>query len=307
MPPVPPTDEAFRLAVIIPHYNDADRLERCLQALAPQLSAVPGVETLVVDNASPESPAAMVARIGGAVGMRCLTETARGAAAARNCGVHASTAPLLAFLDCDCVPAPDWLERCFDAATRGDLVGGRVDTFEETPPPRSGAEAFEAVFAFHQRDYVARKGFSVTANLVTRRDVFLATGDMVPGLSEDMDWCRRATAQGFVLVYDDDLPVSHPTRQDWPALVRKWRRTTDETFLLHGTDPADRLTWVLRAGAVALSGVAHLPRIWTAPALSDTTERWRGSTTLLRLRFCRAGWMLRQAFAGAPLTGRNNG
>jgi len=184
--PRPPPVPKPQLAIIIPHYNDADRLARCLRALAPQLAALPGIETLVVDNASPTDPAPLVAGIADAAGVQiaCLRETARGAAAARNRGVHDSTAPLIAFLDCDCVPAPDWLARCVAAAELGDLVGGRVDTFDETPPPRSGAEAFETVFAFHQHDYVTRKGFSVTANLVTRRDVFLTTGDMVPGQAE---------------------------------------------------------------------------------------------------------------------------
>ncbi len=287
-----------RIAVVIPHHNDAARLERCLAALAPQLAALPGIaEAVVVDNGSPDDPAPLVARLGGAVGMRCATETRRGAAAARNRGVAETTAPLLAFLDCDCVPAPDWLARCIDVAARGDLVGGRVDTFDETPPPRSGAEAFEAVFAFQQHRYIADKGFSVTANLVTHRAVFDAVGGMVPGLSEDMDWCRRATARGYRLVYADDLRVAHPTRSDWPALRRKWRRTTDEMFQLNGTTPPARLRWGLRALAVIASGPAHLPKVWRATGLSGL-ERRRAAAMLLRMRAQRGVWMLRQAAKG---------
>ena len=293
------TQSGPRIAVVIPHHNDAARLERCLAALAPQLAALPGmVETIVVDNASPVDPAPLVARFGG---IRCVTEPTRGAAAARNRGVAETTAPLLAFLDCDCVPAPDWLARCQDVATRGDLVGGLVDTFDETPPPRSGAEAFETVFAFQQKRYVEDKGFSVTANLVTHRAVFDAVGPMVPGLSEDMDWCRRATAQGFRLVYADDLRVAHPTRHDWPALRRKWRRTTDEMFQLNGTGALARLRWGLRALAVIASGPAHLPKVWRAPGLSGL-ERRRAAAMLLHMRAQRGVWMLRQAVT-APDTG----
>lgn len=109
-----------------------------------------------------------------------------------------------------------------------DLVGGRVSVFDETPPPRTGAQAFEVAFAFDNRAYIAAKGFSVTANLVTRRDVFLATGPFVHGVSEDLDWCRRATAKGFRLAYDDDLRVGHPSRNDWPALRRKWQRVAED-------------------------------------------------------------------------------
>lgn len=292
-----------QIAVIIPHYNDAVRLERCLAALVPQLAARPGLaETVVVDNASPEDPTPLVMRMGGDAGhLRCVIEPARGAAAARNRGVAATTAPLLAFVDSDCVPGPDWLARCLDVSGRGDLVGGRVDTFDETPPPRSGTEAFESVFAFRQDRYIAVKGFSGSGNLVTPRAVFAAVGDMVPGLAEDMDWCRRATAKGFRLVYADDLRVSHPTRRDWPALTRKWRRTTDEMFVLNGRGPGARLRWGLRALAVIASGPVHLPRIWRAAHL-DGAERRRAAAILLRLRVQRGIWMLRQAVTGTLLS-----
>ena len=40
------------LAVIIPHYNDLTRLEKCLKALSPQVPEH-GVEVVVVDNGTP--------------------------------------------------------------------------------------------------------------------------------------------------------------------------------------------------------------------------------------------------------------
>lgn len=289
--PAPPP----RLAVIIPHYNDIARLKTCLATLAPQLAAAGDVEAVVVDNASPESPAALLAAH---PGLGLVIEPAKGAAAARNRGVVETTAPHLAFLDCDCVPAPDWLDRARALARPGTVTGGRIDTFDETPPPRSGAQAFEAVFAFRQRMYVERKGFSVTANLLTPRAVFADVGDLVPGLSEDIDWCRRATAKGHALVYAADLRVAHPTRSDWPALVRKWRRTTDEGFQLHGTGARARVTWALRALAVLASGPVEVPRVLRADKLSGPGERLRGALTLLRLRTTRCVWMLWQAVTG---------
>ena len=217
-----------------------------------------------------------------------------------------TTAPGLAFLDSDCVPAADWLataRACIAtlaqvAGAGPGVVGGRIDTFDETPPPRSGAEAFETVFAFHQRSYVEDKGFSASANLLTTRAAYAATGPMVVGLSEDVDWCRRAVAAGFALVYDDRLAVAHPPRRDWPALRRKWRRTPDEAFPLNGTRAVDRAAWLLRAAAVAGSALVHLPRLIGSPKLSGPRERLAGGLTLLRLRLVRCGWMLRQALTG---------
>lgn len=284
-------------AIIIPHHDDAERLLRCLGALMPQAAAAAAtgeIEVIVVDNASTASLDPVRAAY---PGLRLVLEPAKGAAHARNRGVAETVAPLLFFLDCDCVPAPGWLAAARAAAGKGDLVGGRIDVFDETPPPRSGAEAFEAVFAFDNRGYVERKGFSVTANLVTRRDVFLATGPFVHGLSEDLDWCRRATAKGFRLAYDDALRVSHPTRRDWAALRRKWRRTTDEGFGVNGRTPLRRLAWACKALAMPLSVLAHAPRVLRHPALTGA-ERASALATLARLRLVRMAWMLRQAARG---------
>lgn len=296
----PETGTAPVLAVIIPHYNDVARLQACLSALNPQLGAAgAAVETLVADNDSPADLAPLAAAF---PRVRFVTEPQKGAAAARNRGAAETTAPVLAFLDSDCVPAQDWLATALRLATAGtgaaEVIGGRVDTFDETPPPRSGAEAFETVFAFHQQSYIETKGFSVTANLLVPRHVFDAVGPMQVGVSEDVDWCHRATAAGVALRYAGDWVVAHPTRQDWAALARKWRRTTEEGFRLNGTGLADRTRWAVRALAVAGSGPAHLPKVLASSRLAPG-ERVAAASTLLRLRTARAAWMLGQALSGA--------
>lgn len=276
------------LAVIIPHYNDVARLARCLAALVPQLT--PDVELVVIDNASTDRLDSARAAL---PGVRIVTEPAKGAALARNRGVAETSAPVLAFLDSDCLPAADWLAaaRATGARTDGDLFGGRIDVFDETPPPRSGAEAFEAVFAFDWRGYIEKKGFSVTANLVTRREVFQTTGPFIHGVSEDLDWCRRATAKGFRLCPAPDLRVGHPSRQDWEALRKKWLRLTREAFELESR----RGVWALKALAMPVSALVHLPKVIASPRLSGPVERARGAATLVRLRLARMVWMLRQA------------
>jgi len=290
-------------AVIIPHYNDAARLRRCLDALMPTLPAAgPGrVEVVVVDNGSTgEAIGALEAARAAHPGLRLVTETRKGATMARNRGVAETTAPLIFFLDCDCVPAPDWLATALAVAGRGDVVGGTVTLFDETPGPRTGAEAFETVFAFDNAGYIARKGFSVTANLLTRRDVFLDVGPLVPGLSEDLDWCRRATARGYSLVHAPELRVAHPTRAEWTALERKWRRLTEEGFGVNGRGAARRAVWALKAAAMPASILAHAPRVLSHPGLHGPSERQAALATLARLRLRRAGWMLRQAVTGKP-------
>ena len=281
-------------AVIIPHYNDFERLTRCLKEVANQHAALPNpaaVEVVVVDNASPGDLDSISSKF---PNFRFVIEAKKGAASARNCGVAETTAPGLIFLDADCLPDAGWLLRAIGVDATGKAIGGRIDVFDETPAPRSGAEAFEHVFAFKQRTYIEKKGFSVTANLVTTRAVFDATGPMIHGVSEDVDWCQRAVKAGAELVYDDALSVGHPARQDWPALVKKWRRVTEEMFGLGGKSTLNRLKWGLRGLAMIPSAVVHTPRVLTSKALSPP-DKLRCLGTLFRLRTARMTWMVGQA------------
>ncbi|WP_298854398.1 glycosyltransferase family 2 protein [uncultured Ruegeria sp.] len=288
-----PTDAAPIDAVIIPHYNDLPRLERCLLALRE--NDLTATEVIVVDNNSPVSLEAIRQSF---PEMRFVTEHQKGAAHARNRGVAETTAQRLFFIDADCVPAPDWLTVGRQVADQADLIGGRVDVFDETPSPRSGAEAFEAVFAFNFRRYIEVQGFSGAGNLLTRRDVFDAIGGFINGVSEDREWTMRAVARGYNLIYRDDFRVSHPSRQDWPALKAKWRRTTQEAYLLHGTNPGARLRWAIRGLAMPASAIVHTPKVISSDKLASAGETWRAISTLFRLRCQRMIWMLHQATGG---------
>ncbi len=269
----------------------------CLEGVrAAGAAANEAVEVVVVDNASPLDLSWVEREFPFA---RLIIEDKKGAAHARNRGIAETGAARLILLDSDCVPDTDWLDVALGLPLSDtDVIGGEVRTFDETPPPRSGAEAFETVFAFAQRDYIERKRFSVTANLITSRSLFEAVGDLRDGFSEDIDWCHRALAKGARLRYEPGLAVQHPTRQDWSALRKKWVRTTREAFV---TEQDKRLMWVLRAFLMPVSAVVHAPRVLFSPRLSGAQERLRGLATLFRLRFARAGWMLKLA-SGATVT-----
>ena len=280
----------YLYAVIIPHYNDVTRLERCLDVLARHKRD--DTEIVVVDNMSTAPLADTIAKF---PSIRFLFEPGKGAALARNTGVRETTAPTLFFIDADCLPAEDWLETATRVYSQADLVGGRVDVFDETPPPRSGAEAFEAVFAFNMKSYIENQNFTGSGNLLTRRDVFEDVGGFINGVSEDRDWCLRAGNKGYSLTYEHSLAAGHPSRPDWPSLKHRWRRVSQELCALNGTSPSSRLQWGLRALAMPLSALAHTPKVLQSPKLDGGGEKWRALATLYRLRCLRCYWMLRQA------------
>ena len=119
------------------------------------------------------------------------------------------------------------------------------------------------------------------------------------GVSEDVDWCRRAVAGGARLVYEDGLVVGHPSRGDWGALTKKWRRLTGEMYALNGRGRRARARWALRGLAMGPSAIVHAHLMLRHPGFS-LGERSRGVATLFALRLLRGAWMLRQALTDRP-------
>lgn len=275
------------VSVIVPHYHDLERLDRCLASLVRQTYPPDDFEIVVADNMSPEGEAAVAARIAGRA--RLVFASEKGAGPARNVAVAASTGAMLAFIDADCIADPDWLARGVAALQGGDLVGGRMIVLVEGRGTKSGAEAFEAVFAFDNRAYVLDKHFSVTANLFCPREVFDRTGPFRNGMSEDLDWCLRAREAGYRIRYADDAIVSHPARPDWPALKKKWVRINAELHQLEMLRPGGWMRWARHTLLLPLSILAHAPRVLRSAALSGPEERLAALVMLARLRLWRFG------------------
>lgn len=110
------------LSVVICSLNGASGVDRCLSALAEQKDVE--LQIIVVDDGSTDDTSAVAERHGVTV---IRHETNRGLAAARNTGVRAAAAPVVAFLDDDCEPEPEWARGLLDAYEDGVAgVGGEV-------------------------------------------------------------------------------------------------------------------------------------------------------------------------------------
>jgi GT2 family glycosyltransferase len=170
---------------------------------------------------------------------------------------------------------------------RYDLVGGRMKVLVRDPAEVTAVEAFERVFAFNNEANVRRKGFSVSANLFCSREVFSAIGGFRTGVSEDVDWCRRAVAAGYRIGYAPLAVVGHPARRTWREITRKWRRLNAETFGLFRDRPVGRLSWLLRNLLLPASAVVHTPKALLSGSLANWPQRAGAIAILYRLRIWR--------------------
>lgn len=214
------------VSVIIPVYNDPERLKICLRALEEQTYPKEAYEVIVVDNGSDESIEPIVAEFSQA---RASYESLRRPYAARNKGLVIARGEIIAFTDSDCIPAPNWIERGvakLQSVPNCGIVGGKIEIFFQDLEHPAAAELYDYIDYLNQKLYIEQFNFSATANLFTYKHVFDHVGKFAGnvGMSDDREWGQRVASFGYALSYADEVRVAHPARYSLAQLLAKERR-----------------------------------------------------------------------------------
>lgn len=212
------------VSIIIPVYNDAERLQRCLTALEQQTYPKSRYEVIVVDNGSTEGDVATI--VAAFPQAMMAVEQRPGSYAARNQGLMLAKGDVIAFTDADCIPAVNWLENGVAALLSTPdcgLVAGKIDVFFRDPAKLTIVERYERVMGFQQREYLAQYHYGATANAFTFRQVIDRVGAFNAALksSGDFEWGRRVAAQGYQQVYAEGVCVAHPARHSFAELYKR--------------------------------------------------------------------------------------
>jgi GT2 family glycosyltransferase len=197
--------------VVVPTSNRADYLEVTLASLAAQ-DLGRDHELIVVDDGSRDRTAEVIE----AAGVRCVREEEpRGPNAARNTGIAAAEADLIAMVDDDVWAPPGWLRALVDGAERhpdAGAFGGPIRARFEGPSPRSCGREQPPITSLdlgaedHATDLVW------SANMAVRRGAFDEVGPFDERFStggDEEDWLRRLRARGGEVVYVADAWLDH--------------------------------------------------------------------------------------------------
>lgn len=288
------------ISVVIPHLNQPSSLRNCLKALAEQRHPRDDFEIIVVDNGSKESPETVTRSFEGVI---LEQEVDPGPGPARNRGVTVSNGSVVAFVDADCIADRDWvatIARCFKHDKTASVIGGDVRIALEDPERPTMLEAYECVFAYRQKEYIEKHGFSGTGNLAVRRHVLADVGPFV-GIeyAEDREWGRRALAAEYELKFVADMIVYHPARTTFRELFRKWDRQIDHDFSEWTEKGLSPQRWILRAIAVGMSPLAEVVRIASSSRISGPRAKSLALFAVVVVRGYRAGRMIVRLFRGA--------
>jgi len=118
--PLAPDSSQPSVSVIIPVYNDTERLLRCLEALEAQTYPRNRFEVIVVDNGSDVPVADTLNRHAGCAIL--VTEPRPGGFVARNAGIERASGEILAYINCDEQYLPGALRQVADFFTRHPAV-----------------------------------------------------------------------------------------------------------------------------------------------------------------------------------------
>lgn len=212
------------ISIIIPSYNSASTIAACLAALHRQ-TFQGSREIILVDSSIDRTPS-IVARLYPDIRYVHLKEKTD-PGKARNIGISLSRGGLIAFIDSDCVAAPDWLERINEAhRSPYNVVGGAVINGNQ-----AGDRVAMAGYIAEFREYLpTQPGREVdhvpTCNISYKRSVFerfgLFEGRYYP--QEDLVFNRRLRSEGEPILFDPEIRVRHHHRSRLVDFLRHQHR-----------------------------------------------------------------------------------
>jgi cellulose synthase/poly-beta-1,6-N-acetylglucosamine synthase-like glycosyltransferase len=235
------------VSVIIPVFNDRDRLKICLQALEKQTYQSELYEIIIVDNGSVDNLEELVKQHSQ---VSLVSEQQKGSYTARNKGISLAKGEVLAFTDSDCIPEKNWLEtgvKQLLSIPNCGIVAGKIKIFFQDRNYPTSVEAFDSIFNLNQQKYVEKHHYGATGNLFTFKKIFSEVGYFNASLKSggDAEWGKRVFARGYSVIYADNTCVEHPARNSLAQLTQKVIRQTRGSYDMNQTQTRGILTTFL--------------------------------------------------------------
>ena len=253
------------LTIVLCTANRADDLAFTLRKMAAmRLPEGRSVQFIIVDNGSTDATGAVLKAAARTLPfpIEVLHEPNRGLARARNTALRKVRGAVIAWIDDDCIPQEDWLERLlahFDAEAALDFLTGRVELYDPTHHPITINTSREPAVLDGTGAYIMPV---IGGNMAFRRRVverigrfderFGAGGPLRGG--EDTDFGLRTLRMGGRLIYAPDVVVFHNHKRVTHEQVMRLRRSysyADGALLFKHAIAGDgqaarRLYWTLR-------------------------------------------------------------
>jgi glycosyltransferase involved in cell wall biosynthesis len=197
------------VSVLIPAYNESRYILAALTAVVSQ--QYPCFEVIVVDNRSNDNTALLAEQFISSnrdlgIPMRLLHQSEQGTNHAREMGRLAAHGQIIAQMDADCVPDPDWLYRGVKAIRKTGAVAvtGPYDYFDAGPVLRHCSRISQQILYPVVNTVVqqsSRGAILIGGNTMVRADILDAAGGYDTRLTfygDDVELAVRLSKKGMV-------------------------------------------------------------------------------------------------------------
>lgn len=218
------TAERPAVSVVVPFYGDHEAGARVVEAMG-SLKLRGGDELVIVDN----TPGEELPEPGpGDVYRRVEAKAEQSSYYARNVGGDSARNDWILFVDADCRPRQDLLDRYFANPISGQtgILAGRV-----VADPRQGSVFAAYTESRRMLDSTSHSDVlptpvGVTANLAVRRAAWAEVGGFQEGIKSfgDSEFCWRVQEAGWSLEHVPAAVVEHTHRESARALFRQCAR-----------------------------------------------------------------------------------
>ena len=209
------------VTVLMPAYNAGPYLREAIESVLRQTFR--DFEFLLIDDGSTDGTENLCRDIARTIPNLQYERALRnqGLAKSRYLGITMSKTPLLAFIDDDCIPRQDWVERMLAALDKHPSVDGAIES-----PTEDFWKLCHNIGQFHPflGSRKARKTrFIAGANMAFQRRVLEAIGGFEPerSMAEDMECVLRAGRAGIDVAFRPEAVVMHdPPRTGLREILR---------------------------------------------------------------------------------------
>lgn len=212
------------ISVIIPTFNDWERLWLCVNAILKNEFNRCSVEIIIINN-GPPVPSTNITIDERVKLIECKK---KGSYSARNLGIINSRGDYLLFTDADCIPSKKWISALYESLEdkKFEIVSGPIKLFSKNKIANV-FELYELAFAFDQ-EFNKKTGLFPTANLGVKREIFYLLGlfDDSQMTGSDFEFCSRYLSIKDKVDFNADAIVYHPARYSLKALLKKRVRTS---------------------------------------------------------------------------------
>jgi glycosyltransferase involved in cell wall biosynthesis len=209
-----------KVSVIIPTYNEKERVAKCIESLLSQSYPQDKIEIIVVDDGSTDGTSSFIKKNFPKV--KLITKKNSGAYDSRNKGIAAASGEIIALTDSDCIPSPKWVEKFVNILEKGKIkiVGGKI-------PHNKHAFMAKAIgisdFGGFQENYKKNNVTCIpTCNLAAKKEIFekfqfdsnlRSAGDRL------FSWNLIET--GYKLYYQPSVEVAHEPSLKFSSFLRR--------------------------------------------------------------------------------------